>query len=155
MKPAAPVIRIGPLDVNACPQRCGQTGPIFADSPRSRPEFLKPVENLRLLWQAVDEFNDTPFSAGSTPPTGNCGASGCKARTGRMRQQRIEPVDLSLRAPAIHRSRTKAAGIRQRKCNLKPMLICERGQGPSLSARNEIAPIRQIEDFIFLVILLC
>jgi hypothetical protein len=42
----------------------------FADSLRSRPELLKPVENLRLLWQAVDEFNDTPFADISTPVIG-------------------------------------------------------------------------------------
>jgi hypothetical protein len=49
----------------------------------------------------------------------------------------------------------KATSIRQRKYDLKPMLIYERYQGSDPFMRNEIALPRPIEDLIFLVILLC
>jgi hypothetical protein len=42
----------------------------------------------------------------------------------------------------------------QRKCDLKPTLICERGQRSSLSVRNEIARVARIGDLVFLVIVL-
>ena len=49
MKPAAPVTRIGLLDVNANSQRCSQT--------------IQAIENLRLLWRASNRFNATSSSA--------------------------------------------------------------------------------------------
>ncbi|MDG4873996.1 hypothetical protein P9273_02655 [Mesorhizobium sp. WSM4935] len=66
---------------------------------------------------------------------------------------------LPLQRNPSHRGGSGAKGCRvfnmaQRKCDLKPTLICQRGQRSSLSVRNEIARIARIEDLVFLVVLL-
>lgn len=99
MKPAAPVIRIGPLDVNACPQT------LWSDRTDLSPTACDRVRNSSSRSRTC-AFYGRP-STNSTirlSPTSrhrSLGASSCKGWHGQVRQQRIEPVDLSPCEPVI------------------------------------------------------
>ncbi|MBZ9866256.1 hypothetical protein LB515_12780 [Mesorhizobium sp. CA15] len=90
---------------------------------------MQAIENFRLLWQGCNEFNDalslTVIASGG--------------KIGRQPDVRIAKAHA-------------AAGIRQRKSDLKPTLICERDQQSGTSVRKKIARTPRIEDLVFLVI---
>ncbi|TPJ83012.1 hypothetical protein [Mesorhizobium sp. B2-6-2] len=94
---------------------------------------MQAIENLRLLRQGCNEFNDTLSLAVvvSVRPA---------ARSAAQPDVRIANVHAA------------AAGIRQRKSDLKPTLICERDQRSGTSVWNKIARTPRIGNLVFLVI---